>query len=124
MKAAEPPAGREGLRGTPDRSERFKGSDRYDEDFGSWARTEKAHRVSPAPNTSTDARRSDGTATEDERTMVRRYDLKEGNDDEPTEMVERRNGDWVMADDYDALVEEAADLRKIIADAIDRLKDA
>lgn len=79
---------------------------------------------SPAPNTSPDARRSDGTATEDERTMVRRYDLKEGNDDEATEMVERRNGDWVMAGDYDALVEEAADLRKIIADAIDRLKDA
>lgn len=56
--------------------------------------------------------------------MVRRYDLKEGNDDEPTEMVERGNGDWIMASDYDALVEEAADLRKIIADAIDRLKDA
>lgn len=61
MKAAEPPAGREGLRGTPDRSERFKGSDRHDEDFGSWARTEKAHQISPAPNTSPDARSSDGT---------------------------------------------------------------
>lgn len=56
--------------------------------------------------------------------MVRRYDLKEGNEDEATEMVERQNGDWVMADDYDDLVRERDELRTIIADAIERLRDA
>ena len=56
--------------------------------------------------------------------MVRRYDLKEGNENEETEMVERSNGDWVMADDYDDLVRERDELRQIIADAIDRLRDA
>lgn len=56
--------------------------------------------------------------------MTRRYDLKIGNEDEETEMVERQNGDWVMADDYDDLVREVAELRTIITDAIERLRDA
>ena len=56
--------------------------------------------------------------------MTRRYDLKIGNENEETEMVERQNGDWVMADDYNEIVQENADLRKIITDAIERLRDA
>jgi hypothetical protein len=56
--------------------------------------------------------------------MTRRYDLKIGNEDEETEMVERQDGDWVMADDYNEIVQENADLRKIIVDAIERLRDA
>lgn len=59
-----------------------------------------------------------------EEAMTRRYDLKIGNEDEETEMVERQNGDWVMADDYDDLVREVAELRTIITDAIERLRDA
>jgi len=58
--------------------------------------------------------------------MIRRYDLKIGDEsqNEETEMVERQNGDWVRADEYDGLLEECNELRKIIADAIDRLRDA
>lgn len=56
--------------------------------------------------------------------MTRRYDLKIGDEGEETEMVERQNGDWVMADDYFELIEERDELRKIIADAIERLRDA
>ncbi len=56
--------------------------------------------------------------------MTRRYDLEIGDEGEETEMVERQNGDWVMADDYDDLVRERDELRKIITDAIERLRDA
>jgi hypothetical protein len=56
--------------------------------------------------------------------MTRRYDLKIGDENEETEMVERQAGDWVMADDYDELVRERDELRTIIADAISRLRDA
>ena len=56
--------------------------------------------------------------------MTRRYDLKIGGEDEETEMVERQDGDWVMADDYDDIVRENAELRIIITDAIGRLRDA
>lgn len=56
--------------------------------------------------------------------MVRRYDLKIGNENEETEMVERQNGDWVMADDYDNVTTERDELRNIIADVISQLRDA
>lgn len=56
--------------------------------------------------------------------MVRRYDLQEGDENEISEMVERQNGDWVAADDYDDLVRERDKLRTIIAEVIDRLRDA
>ena len=55
--------------------------------------------------------------------MTRRYDLKIGNENEETEMVERQNGDWVLADDYDEMVKENADLRIAIADTIERLRE-
>jgi len=59
-----------------------------------------------------------------ETMMSRRYDLKIGDENEETEMVERQNGDWVMADDYIELAHERDELRLIISDAIDRLRDA
>ena len=56
--------------------------------------------------------------------MVRRYDFEQDYEAEGVAaMVERQNGDYVLNDDYDAVVEERDALKVIIADAIERLRE-
>lgn len=57
---------------------------------------------------------------------VKRYDLmQEGNyDQREGVMSEVTNGDWVRAEDYDALKEEVARLNDLITDAMSCTKDA
>jgi len=57
---------------------------------------------------------------------VKRYDLKQEGDYSQVEgvMNEVSNGDWVSADDYDTLQEEAFRLRNIIIDATLNVKVA
>jgi hypothetical protein len=70
----------------------------------------------------------DITANQKGTTManVKRYDLKQEGDYSQREgvMTEVSNGDWVYADDYDTLQEEATRLRNIIKDALENVMDA
>lgn len=56
---------------------------------------------------------------------LKRYDLFQCGDYSQVEgvMIEVSNGDWVKAEDYDALKEEADRLRKLIEDAVSSAKD-
>lgn len=58
--------------------------------------------------------------------IVKRYDLQQVGEYSQTEgvMTEVSNGDWVRADDYDTLHEEAERLRALIKDATDNVKEA